>query len=39
VLAWDAFADFYETVERVAAEAGVYIPSPNPLWREQRRAA
>jgi hypothetical protein len=39
VLTWDAFADFYETVERVAAEAGVYIPAPDPLWREQRRVA
>jgi hypothetical protein len=41
VLPWDAFSEFYASVEQVAAEAGIYIPPPDPLWREHqlRRAA
>jgi hypothetical protein len=34
VLPWDQFADFYATVQQVAAEAGILVPDPDPNWRQ-----
>jgi hypothetical protein len=39
VLPWDAFSDFYAMVEQVAAESGIFIPEPDPFWRERAREA
>lgn len=41
VLPWDRFSDFYSHVEQKAAEAGIRIPPPDPLWksRSSNRAA
>lgn len=33
------FADFYDFIQRRAAENGICVPDPDPFWREQRRAA
>jgi len=33
------FADFYDFIQRRAAEAGYIVPDPDPLWREHREAA
>lgn len=33
------FADFYDFIQRRAAENGISVPDPDPFWREQRRAA
>lgn len=33
------FAEFYDFIQLRAAQNGVYVPDPDPLWREQRRAA
>lgn len=33
VIPWDTFSDFYATVQVVGAEAGVYVPDPDPMWR------
>lgn len=33
------FAEFYSTVQRIAAEVGIDVPDPDPFWREHRRAA
>lgn len=33
VIGWDVFADFYDMVERTAAEAGILIPPPDQQWR------
>jgi hypothetical protein len=33
------FAEFYNTVQRIAASAGIDVPSPDPFWSEQARAA
>ena len=33
VISWDLFADFYDLVERTAAEAGILIPPPDQQWR------
>lgn len=32
------FAEFYNFIQRKAAEYGVYVPDPDPFWREQRAA-
>lgn len=32
------FADFYDMVQRVGAEAGIDVPSPNPFWQERAAA-
>lgn len=39
VVPWDVFSDFYSSVEQVAAEAGIFIPPPDPLWKERKREA
>jgi len=33
------FARFYDMVQRIGAEIGVDVPSPDPLWREYIQAA
>lgn len=38
VVSSQVFWDFVELVRRTAAEAGVYIPEPDPFWRESRGA-
>ena len=37
VVPWDTFTGFYAFVQRQAAELGVYVPDPDPLWREVKR--
>ncbi|WP_426269199.1 hypothetical protein ACN9MB_13305 [Dyella kyungheensis] len=32
-------AEFYDFIQRTAAGYGIDVPSPDPLWRDQRRAA
>ena len=32
------FAKFYDMVQQVGAECGVYVPDPDPLWSEQHAA-
>lgn len=39
VLPTVVFAEFYNTVQRIAAEVGIDVPDPDPFWREQHRAA
>lgn len=36
VLDWSVFSNFYATVERIASEAGIVIPSPDPAWRTRK---
>jgi hypothetical protein len=34
------FAEFFDFIQRRSAETvGIYIPDPDPFWREQREAA
>lgn len=33
------FAEFFDFIQRRAAENGIHIPDPDPFWREQGRAA
>lgn len=33
------FAEFYDFIQQRAAENGIFVPDPDPFWREQRRAA
>lgn len=35
----DDFAKFFDFLQQFGAEHGVFIPDPDPLWREHRRAA
>lgn len=37
VVPWDVFCEFYAFVQRKGAELGVFIPDPDPLWREVKR--
>ena len=39
VIEWDQFCDFYDMVGRYASDAGVFIPEPDPFWRERERKA
>jgi hypothetical protein len=39
VVPWDVFCAFYGFVQRKGAELGVFIPDPDPLWREVKREA
>lgn len=39
VVPWDTFCSFYAFVQRRGAELGVYIPDPDPLWRETKENA
>lgn len=32
-------AQFYDFIQRKAAEFGIDVPDPDPLWRDQRHAA
>lgn len=34
VLPWDRFCEFYEFIQQRAAQVGVYVPDPDPNWRE-----
>lgn len=34
VVAWDVFCDFYATIQRRAAAIGVYVPDPDPNWKD-----
>lgn len=34
VVAWDVFDDFVGSVQQLGSDAGVYIPDPDPDWRE-----
>lgn len=38
VLGTAEFARFYDMVQHVGAESGIYVPDPDPLWREQSAA-
>jgi len=38
VLGTADFARFYDMVQQVGAEAGIFVPDPDPLWREQSAA-
>lgn len=33
------FAEFFDFIQRRAAENGIFIPDPDPFWREQERKA
>lgn len=33
VIPWDRFCEFYAMVQRVAAEAGIFVPDPDPRLR------
>lgn len=33
------FADYYTFIQHRAAQNGVHVPDPDPLWQENRRAA
>lgn len=33
------FAEFYDFIQRRAAENGIFVPDPDPFWRDQRGAA
>jgi len=37
VVPGDVFWNFVENVRRFAAEAGVYVPEPDPFWKEGRK--
>lgn len=41
VLPWDQFADYVAFVQRLAAANNIYVPDPDPSWREhqEERAA
>lgn len=39
VLPTTVFAEFYNTVQRIAAEVGIDVPDPDPFWREIRQAS
>jgi hypothetical protein len=41
VIPWDQFCDFYNMIQRRSAEIGIYVPDPDPNYREamSRRAA
>lgn len=39
VLTWDAFSDYVAFIQRFGAEHSVFIPDPDPNWREQREDA
>lgn len=39
VVPWDVFCAFYGFVQLKGAELGVFIPDPDPLWREVKREA
>jgi hypothetical protein len=32
------FAEFFDFIQRRAAQNGIFIPDPDPFWREQARA-
>lgn len=34
VLPWDKFCEFYAYIQRRAAEVGVFVPDPDPAWRD-----
>lgn len=36
VIPWDEFQKFFEMVQRYGAEAGVFIPDPDPFWKEKK---
>jgi hypothetical protein len=38
VLGTADFARFYDMVQQAGAEAGIYVPDPDPFWREQSAA-
>lgn len=33
------FAEFYDFIQQRAAENGIFVPDPDPFWKERRRAA
>ena len=37
VVPWDTFTEFYAFVQRQGAALGVWIPDPDPMWREVKR--
>lgn len=39
VLPWDEFQKFYAAVQQAGAEMGVFIPDPDPNWRENKEKA
>jgi len=39
VIPWDEFQKFFEMVQRYGSEASVFIPDPDPFWREKGRQA
>ncbi|MFA6125465.1 hypothetical protein [Sphingomonas sp.] len=39
LIKWDEFKRFYALVQQTGAEMGVFIPDPDPLWRQHQEEA